>query len=112
MEFFRAENKYQGMPGGEDNRPDPRRDPAEEMTRMQEERAVRVVLDGLSEKDRLLLSRIYLEEKDKDDVCREFQIDRGYLRVLLHRAIGRCRTALSEAGSGGAGTIQNFRGRQ
>jgi RNA polymerase sigma-70 factor (ECF subfamily) len=27
-----------------------------------------------------------LEERDKDLICKEFGIDRGYLRVLLHRA--------------------------
>jgi len=27
-----------------------------------------------------------LEEKEKDAVCREFGVDRDYLRVLLHRA--------------------------
>jgi RNA polymerase sigma-70 factor, ECF subfamily len=47
---------------------------------------VREVLDQLSEKDRRLLKAIFFEEKEKDEVCREFGVDRGYLRVLLHRA--------------------------
>lgn len=47
---------------------------------------VRKVLALLGEKDRHLLRSIFLEEKQKDDVCREFGVDRDYLRVLLHRA--------------------------
>ena len=47
---------------------------------------VRKVLSQLGEKDRQLLRSIFLEEKEKDDVCREFGVDRDYLRVLLHRA--------------------------
>lgn len=47
---------------------------------------VRSVLEGLSERDRRLLKAVFLDEQDKDEVCRDFQVDRGYLRVLLHRA--------------------------
>ena len=46
---------------------------------------VRSVLETLTERDRRLLKEIFLEERDKDAVCRDFQVDRGYLRVLLHR---------------------------
>jgi RNA polymerase sigma-70 factor, ECF subfamily len=47
---------------------------------------VRKVLGLLGKKDRQLLRSIFLEEKEKDEVCREFGVDRDYLRVLLHRA--------------------------
>jgi RNA polymerase sigma-70 factor, ECF subfamily len=47
---------------------------------------VRQVLDLLPEKDRRVLKAVFLEDKDKDEVCREFGVDRDYLRVLLHRA--------------------------
>ncbi len=47
---------------------------------------VRNVLDDLSERDRRLLKEVFLEERDKDDVCRDFGVDRNYLRVLVHRA--------------------------
>jgi len=30
--------------------------------------------------------RVFLDERDRDEVCREFGVDRDYLRVLLHRA--------------------------
>jgi RNA polymerase sigma-70 factor (ECF subfamily) len=29
---------------------------------------------------------VFLEERDKNEVCRELGVDREYLRVLLHRA--------------------------
>ena len=47
---------------------------------------VRSVLDDLSERDRRLLKAVFLDEQDKDEVCRDFKVDRDYLRVLLHRA--------------------------
>jgi RNA polymerase sigma-70 factor, ECF subfamily len=47
---------------------------------------VRKVLEQLPERDRRLLREVFLEERDKDEVCRDFGVDRDYLRVLLHRA--------------------------
>jgi RNA polymerase sigma-70 factor (ECF subfamily) len=41
--------------------------------------------------DRRILKALYLEEREKDSVCREFGVTRGYLRVLLHRAKERFR---------------------
>jgi RNA polymerase sigma-70 factor, ECF subfamily len=48
--------------------------------------SVQATLEGLGERDRRLLKDVFLEERDKDEVCREFGVDRDYLRVLLHRA--------------------------
>jgi len=47
---------------------------------------VREILEELPERDSRLLREIFIEERDKDDVCRDFGVDRDYLRVLLHRA--------------------------
>lgn len=47
---------------------------------------VREILEEMPERDRRLLREIFLEERDKDEVCRDFGVDRDYLRVLLHRA--------------------------
>jgi RNA polymerase sigma-70 factor (ECF subfamily) len=44
------------------------------------------VLRGLAPRDRSLLKAVFLDERDRDEVCREFGVDRDYLRVLLHRA--------------------------
>jgi RNA polymerase sigma-70 factor (ECF subfamily) len=50
------------------------------------ERVVRQILNELPERDRRLLQSVLLDERDKDEVCKEFGITREYLRVLLHRA--------------------------
>lgn len=52
----------------------------------QMEQQVREVLGELPDHDRSLLKAVFLDERDRDDVCREFGVDRDYLRVLLHRA--------------------------
>ena len=47
---------------------------------------VRRILLLLPIRDRQLLNAVFLEERDRDELCREFGVDRDYLRVLLHRA--------------------------
>jgi RNA polymerase sigma-70 factor (ECF subfamily) len=65
---------------------------------------VRRVLDDLTERDRGLLRAVFLEERDKDEVCTELGVDRDYLRVLLHRAKSSFRVAYSKRA--GARTFQ------
>ncbi|HEV2275714.1 MAG TPA: sigma-70 family RNA polymerase sigma factor [Acidobacteriaceae bacterium] len=48
--------------------------------------AVHEILNRMTERDRCLLRDVLLEERDKDEVCRELGVDREYLRVLIHRA--------------------------
>ena len=50
------------------------------------QRNVSLVLNELSERDSGILRAIVMDEQDKSEVCREFRVERGYLRVLLHRA--------------------------
>jgi RNA polymerase sigma-70 factor (ECF subfamily) len=52
---------------------------------------VRRVLNELSPKDRELLRTYYLEDENKGEMCDRFEVDRDYLRVLLHRAKARFR---------------------
>jgi RNA polymerase sigma-70 factor, ECF subfamily len=47
---------------------------------------VREILLDLAPRDRSLLKAVFLDERDRDEVCQEFGVDRDYLRVLLHRA--------------------------
>jgi RNA polymerase sigma-70 factor (ECF subfamily) len=47
---------------------------------------IREILEEMPERDRRLLREVFLEERDKDEVCTNFGVDREYLRVLLHRA--------------------------
>jgi RNA polymerase sigma-70 factor (ECF subfamily) len=57
---------------------------------------VRHVLNDLNERDRTLLQAVFLEERDKDEVCTELGVDRDYLRVLLHRAKASFRVMYSK----------------
>lgn len=57
-----------------------------------EERAkVREAIAALPQKDRDLIRWLFLEDRSKDDVCRDLRVDRDYLRVLFHRAKQRFR---------------------
>jgi RNA polymerase sigma-70 factor (ECF subfamily) len=47
---------------------------------------VREILLDLDPRDRSLLQAVFIDERDRDQVCLEFGVDRNYLRVLLHRA--------------------------
>ena len=49
-------------------------------------RKVREILVRMAPRDRSLLKAVFLDERDRDEVCREFGLERQYLRVLLHRA--------------------------
>lgn len=66
--------------------PDRDTDVEREVADRQMEQKVREILDEMPERDRRILRAIFLEERDKDEVCREFGVARDYLRVLLHRA--------------------------
>lgn len=54
--------------------------------------AVLAVIEELPDKDRKILRWLFFEERDKDDICRTLEVDREYLRVLVHRAKTRFRT--------------------
>ena len=47
---------------------------------------VHEILLNLAPRDRSLLKAVFLEERDRDEVCLQFDVEREYLRVLLHRA--------------------------
>jgi RNA polymerase sigma-70 factor (ECF subfamily) len=83
FELYRAQSRF--SPPLEDR---PGDDPqAEEAIVGEEEREeVRRVMDGLPDKDRIILRWLFFEERDKGEICRTLKVDREYLRVLLHRA--------------------------
>jgi len=47
---------------------------------------VQEILSGMPPRDRAVLKAIFLDERDREEVCREFKVDGEYLRVLLFRA--------------------------
>lgn len=97
LELLRAHTRQDQLP---DNHPEPVAiGPNAERQLITGERKafVQNILNKLSKKDAQLLKRVFLDEEDKDSVCREFQVDRAYLRVLLFRARQSCRAAVSRA---------------
>lgn len=66
-----------------------------------EERAkVREAIAALPQKDRDLIRWLFLEDRSKDDVCRDLKVDRDYLRVLFHRAKQRFRERFTAENEG------------
>lgn len=57
---------------------------------------VREILVDMKQRDRELLRAMFLEEKEKDEICRDFGVGRDYLRVLLYRAKECFRTKFAE----------------
>lgn len=55
--------------------------------------AVRRVMAALPPKDRTVLTWLFFEDRDKDEICRRLNVDRNYLRLLVHRAKARFRQA-------------------
>lgn len=72
-------------------------DPETGFVNEERKRNVRAILKTLPDKDQEILRLIFLEEIEKDEVCRIYRVDRDYLRVLLHRAKNRFRAGLSQA---------------
>lgn len=98
LELLRADTRHDAMgehtPEPADLNPDPERQAVAEQRR----ETVRRLLEELPEKDRQLIRRVFLEEEDKDIVCKDLEVDRDYLRVLLHRARLRFKAALQRSG--------------
>jgi RNA polymerase sigma-70 factor, ECF subfamily len=63
-------------------------------------RMVRQVIEELPERDRTILRAVFLEEREKDEVCREIGVTRDYIRVLLHRAKHSFREAYTARTAG------------
>jgi len=66
-------------------------DPEAKCVNEERKRGVREILEQLPARDRKILRLVFMEEKEKAEVCRICDVDRGYLRVLLHRAKNRFR---------------------
>jgi RNA polymerase sigma-70 factor (ECF subfamily) len=95
LELLRSHTRHDQLPENQPERADAGLDPESQLVTQERKALVRRLLEELSEKDRQLLRRVFLDEEDKDSVCHEFHVDRGYLRVLLYRARQRFKGLLS-----------------
>jgi RNA polymerase sigma-70 factor (ECF subfamily) len=91
LEHYRSGNREDSMEDGVADPPDHKIDVHGSLVTEETRRQVRQVLRQLDKKDGDLLTAIFLDERDKDDVCRQFGVDRDYLRVLVYRAKGQFR---------------------
>lgn len=98
-EHFRKLARDINMAEGQEDPADESVGSEERLVSEERKRSVRNILEEMPDKDRRLLRALYIEERDKDEVCREFKVDRNYLRVLLHRAKARFRESLERGGS-------------
>jgi RNA polymerase sigma-70 factor, ECF subfamily len=86
MEFYRSSLRTEQPDENAPDPPDRTIDLESLLVTKQTCEHVRRILRQLPAKDKCLLRALFLEEKDKDEICREFGVERDYLRVLLHRA--------------------------
>ena len=61
---------------------------------------VHQVLQKLPVRDQTILRAVFLEDREKDDLCREIGVTRDYIRVLLHRAKQSFREVYMERTAG------------
>jgi RNA polymerase sigma-70 factor (ECF subfamily) len=101
LEYYRTLGKNQQMDETHQEIPDLVLDLEGMMVSKQCSEQVRKILSGLPARDRDLLRAVFLEEKDKDAVCRDIGVDRKYLRVLLHRAKDKFRAVYEKEQFGG-----------
>lgn len=102
LEFLRAHSRQDQMPDGLPDPIDVRLTPESQMVTEERKDLVRRLMGELSEKDRQLLRRVFLEDEDKNSVCDQLNVDRSYLRVLLFRARRRFRMVITNANAKGA----------
>ncbi len=100
LEHYRASAKNQPMEDAHMDIPDKVLDLEGMLVTKQSAEQVRRILDEMPKRDRALLRSLFLEEKEKDTICRELGVDRDYLRVLLLRAKDKFK-ALYEKGQVG-----------
>jgi RNA polymerase sigma-70 factor (ECF subfamily) len=94
LEMFRTEGRHPPLDNETPEPLDHREDPEQHFVTKQNKEQVERVLAMLPEKDRALLKQVFWEERDRDEICRSFRVDRNYLRVLVHRAKARVREIL------------------
>jgi RNA polymerase sigma-70 factor (ECF subfamily) len=84
-EFWRSRRRYESIEGIEDVLPGDL-DPDVTLARCETTRHVQLVLSRLAVKNKHILQALFIDEKDRDEVCSELGVSRANLRVLLHRA--------------------------
>ncbi len=61
-------------------------------------RVKRVINSMGTPRDRLILTRFYLDEEDKESICHDLNLDAAQFDKVLHRARGRLKDLLEAQG--------------
>jgi len=98
LESYRAGRRVEPLePGDYAAVADPSTSVDEALVTAESRMRVQRILRDMPSKDAEILRALFIEEQEKDDVCRRFGVDRNYLRVLLYRAKDKFRTAYEPA---------------
>jgi RNA polymerase sigma factor (sigma-70 family) len=101
VELSRSEGRYEAPDRDfEDHMDVAQRDPDSRLISDERAKQVRKILAKLDDRDRKLLRAIFLEELGSAEVCRRFQVEPDYLRVLVFRAKARFKQAYAKGAVG------------
>jgi RNA polymerase sigma-70 factor (ECF subfamily) len=98
LELLRASTRHPPLPEESQQYPDSSMSADGAVAHRERREIVAEVLSQLAPKDRDILRSLFLEEIAKDDICKRFDVDRDYLRVLVHRAKLRFREVYEKKG--------------
>ena len=108
MEYYRAEGRTEALSDQPDIAGETDAEASYDTARSSSR--VRVVLESLEPRDADVLRAVFINEEDKDEICRRFGVDRSYLRVLLHRAKDKFRARYLRRKSGRMSIVETFGG--
>ena len=108
MEYYRQESRAVSLDAQPDMAETAGADLEGSFDSVRNSARVRKVLSTLDEREAAILAAVFLEEGDKEAICQRYGIDRQYLRVLLHRAKGKFRTAYLRRKSGKRAIFETF----
>lgn len=109
MEYYRAEGRTEPLTDEAEEIPDP----ADAVASLDSARSVvrvRRVLEAMPQRDSDILRAVFLDEGDKEEICRRFGVERDYLRVLLHRAKEKFKSFYLRRKSGRMNIDETFGG--
>jgi RNA polymerase sigma factor (sigma-70 family) len=91
VELSRSESRYEPAPDDFEERADTSYPPDVSLINEERRRQVKKILAKLEDRDRKLLRAMFLDELGSAEICRRFQVQPDYLRVLIFRAKARFR---------------------
>lgn len=109
MEYYRAEGRTEPLDEHAADIPD-ERDLIALYDTARSSARVRRTLETMKPREADVLRALFLEDADKDEICRRFGIERGTLRVILHRAKKKFRDQYLRRKSGRMSIFETFGG--